>query len=67
MDTNGGPAFPLEHHATCKSCNVGMSLRDYFACHVFEGMLNPGGIFTQEMADKAYQAADLLLTSRVKE
>ena len=64
---NGGGAFPLEHSMSCRGCHDGMSLRDYFACHIAESLIKSGGTFGSADAEKAYQAATTLLAARIKE
>lgn len=67
MVENGGAAFPQEHSITRKGADRGMSLRDYFACHVIEGMLLPERSPDISDARKAYQWADLLIQARQEE
>jgi hypothetical protein len=64
---DGGPAFPLEHSVHCRGCHQGMSLRDYFACHIIQGLLTPGGQITIADAEKAYQAATAMVEARKKD
>jgi hypothetical protein len=66
---NGGSAFPnvnLEH-GNRRACSIGMSLRDYFACHIMESLVKPTVEVTQADADKAYQIATMMIIARDKE
>ena len=56
----GGPAFPWGHQS-------GMTLRDYFAARVLQGLLlDDSGDFSDRnwMAEKAYAFADAMLKAR---
>ena len=67
----GGPAFPLDRDC----CNVGMTLRDYFAAKVIQGICaNPDDIhvpedetydqYVDEISRSAYKIADAMLKAR---
>ena len=62
----GGPAFP-SHGSMGEVAHEGMTLRDYFAAQAMQSMLpfyanRPEDI--QDMANKAYAMADLMLKAR---
>jgi hypothetical protein len=61
---DGGPAFPLEHHHPAAGCHVGMSLRDYLACHILESIIAPGTDPNLATAQKAYEWAGLMIQAR---
>lgn len=67
MIKNGDPAFPHEHHKGCIHCHHGMSLRDYFACHIMETLITPGLAPNATTAEKSYQWATLMIDARTKE
>ena len=61
----GGPAFPLDRDC----CNVGMTLRDYFAAKAMQAFLrNQKPEITDEplstWAQDAYDMADAMLKAR---
>lgn len=70
---DGGPAFPLfaDGNAACHMSSIahdGMSLRDWFAGMVLNGMCSAPfseGAYP-EMARQAYKMADAMLTERGK-
>lgn len=70
---DGGPAFPRAGFYAASGYDndpaAGMSLRDWFAGHALAGLLardfgstNEGQL--QEIAEKAYDLADAMLTDR---
>lgn len=77
---NGGPAFPVELHATTKDCMGfdgdivkaghvatygGMSLRDYFAAKAMLHMLTLDNLERRdEVAEASYLMADAMLAER---
>lgn len=71
-EANGGPAFPTENAAQTGATTwryEGMSLRDYFAAKVLQGIYaNPdrGGTCI-DAAERAYEAADAMIRARSKE
>ena len=65
---NGGPAFPNEEGANFFG-RSGMTLRDYFAAKVINGILcgigvTDGHYKIAEMADMSYRIADAMLRAR---
>jgi hypothetical protein len=67
IDETGGPAFPLDRDC----CNVGMTLRDYFAAKAMQAFLRnakpedtdaPPSTWAQD----AYTFADAMLKERAK-
>ena len=64
----GGPAFPSPREHTTKE---GMTLRDYFAARVMQGLLatdiDCGPKYAQIIADNAYGLADAMLKARGQE
>jgi hypothetical protein len=66
IDETGGPAFPLDRDC----CNVGMTLRDYFAAKAMQGMFASGNlpksVQDDELASVAYEFADAMLKARTK-
>ena len=64
----GGPAFPATNHHGHKL--EGMTLRDYFAARVMQGLLatdiDCGPKYAQIIADNAYGLADAMLKAREK-
>lgn len=54
---NGGPAFPTG------TAYQGMSLRDYFAAKAMQGLMD-APMSNAEIADEAYQMADLMIKAR---
>jgi hypothetical protein len=64
---DGGPAFPIERHLPDgNECYYGMSLRDYFAAAVIQGIIAWEGTGDTGEADaiQAYQYADAMLKAR---
>jgi hypothetical protein len=63
----GGPAFPV---ARIMEENVnGMTLRDYFAANVIQGICASGPSVewtSQRLAEEAYSLADAMLEARSK-
>jgi len=68
IDETGGPAFPLDRDC----CNVGMTLRDYFAAKALQGLLAAGRDAQygngdmNDLAESSYSIADELLKARTK-
>lgn len=63
----GGPAFPLHNHGaqTLGLHVTGMTLRDYFAAKVLQGLLASGLDQPKfEFARKSYEMADTMLKAR---
>ena len=65
----GGPAFPLHNHGaqTLGLDVTGMTLRDYFAAKVIQGICSsgPASEWTNErLAAEAYDLADAMLKAR---
>ena len=56
---NGGPAFPTG------TAYQGISLRDYFAAKAMQGLMD-APMSNAEIADEAYQMADLMIKAREK-
>jgi len=61
IDETGGPAFPLD--TDC--CDVGMTLRDYFAAKAMQALIDNDGLFS-EIPTQAYALADAMLKARTK-
>ena len=60
MESRNPPAFPREDPG-----QSGMSLRDYFAAKVIQGLIaRPGGIDTKQDAEFSYMVADAMLAAR---
>jgi hypothetical protein len=75
--TNGGPAFPAQpiyqhpHGATGMSSQEGMTLRDWFAGQVINGIVGGSlgskmAVYADEAARLAYSYADAMLEERSK-
>jgi hypothetical protein len=65
IDETGGPAFPLD--TDC--CDVGMTLRDYFAAKAMEALILEVAdwkYMPNEIANFAYTQADAMLKARTK-
>ena len=62
IDETGGPAFPLDRDC----CNVGMTLRDYFAAKAMEGLIVNSSTDPFDIAKAAYIIADFMLKERAK-
>ena len=70
IDKTGGPAFPLDRDC----CNVGMTLRDYFAAKAMQSAYeyfltdeDAAENWTfKEIANCAYAMADVMLQERSK-
>jgi hypothetical protein len=66
IDETGGPAFPLDRDC----CNVGMTLRDYFAAKAMQGLLASGiecgPDDVASVVASAYILADAMLKARTK-
>jgi hypothetical protein len=65
IDETGGPAFPLD--TDC--CDVGMTLRDYFAAKAMQGFLADGAapdVSKETISIMAYAMADAMLEARTK-
>jgi hypothetical protein len=65
-DNTGGPAFPSENVA---SVHPGMTLRDYFAAKVLQGMCAHSGSYginngPYETSKRTYEIADAILEAR---
>ena len=60
------PAFPLHNHGTqtLGMHFTGMTLRDYFAAKVMQGIVNNSDAFWAGAAPLAYQYADAMLEAR---
>lgn len=68
----GGPAFPCDRHAT--NANSGMTLRDYFAARVLQGIWSDTQMLAvisrgdrgrlAEIAANSYEMADAMLKAR---
>ena len=69
-DTNtGGPAFPFPSDcASGEPGELGMTLRDYFAAKVIQGIVSHDPTFSQKYVDlaakDAYVYADAMLKAR---
>ena len=76
MKDNGGPAYPSKSvYGRCEACGwdenpatFGMSLRDYIATKVIQGLLteNPDGGSYKYYAAVSYKFADAMLKEREK-
>jgi len=70
VNMNGGPAFPLHNHGvqTLGMHLSGMTLRDYFAAKVMQGMMANGQVLKlvsdETLASAAYEMADAMLKAR---
>lgn len=71
---DGGPAFPVVFwdKDAMKFLNDGMSLRDYFAAKVIQGMVADPNVtnmklFIEVAPIQAYKVADAMLAERAKE
>lgn len=69
MESRNPQAFPTyERGAGATPLDLscpGMSLRDYFAAKVIQGLIaRPGGINTKQDAEFAYMVADAMLAAR---
>ena len=63
-DNTGGPAFP-HIDSGCGRFEAGMTLRDYFAAKVLQGLLASGLDQPKfEFARKSYEMADAMLKAR---
>ena len=65
IDETGGPAFPLDRDC----CNVGMTLRDYFAAKAMQSLLvgiECGPDDVASVVASAYILADAMLKARTK-
>jgi hypothetical protein len=63
IDETGGPAFPLDRDC----CNVGMTLRDYFAAKAMQSLLvgiECGPDDVTSVVASAYILADAMLKAR---
>ena len=61
---DGGPAFPTHPDSPASPAGyLGMSLRDWFAGMVLQGML-AGEMTSAKHAEQAYAFADAMLTQR---
>lgn len=71
---DGGPAFPIPLNPGFEFSVMGpadgMSLRDYFAAHIIQGMVanpslfSPKGAFHLDNFASAWEAADAMLRAR---
>jgi hypothetical protein len=59
----GGPAFP-SHGSMGEVAHEGMTLRDYFAAKVMQGLLANNNIDAQQIAEAAFIVADAMLKAR---
>jgi hypothetical protein len=72
VNTNktGGAAFPVSDtyhpNGQVEYGSVGMTLRDYFATAVMQGIVSGSTHGTGEMARRAYEVADAMLAEREK-
>ena len=69
VKTTGGPAFPVR--ATENIVYTGISIRDYFAAMVMQGLIagtvKPETVWTpNELAESSYCMADAMLKERLK-
>ena len=63
----GGPAFPTTGDNYLKAENAGMTLRDYFAAKVLQGICASGPTHewtNSRLAAEAYDLADAMLKAR---
>jgi hypothetical protein len=65
-DQDGGPAFPSADGGSEYATYYGMSLRDWFAGRVLEGLYSNADVELgmQAMKDHAYRQADVMLQGR---
>lgn len=69
---NDGPAFPGTQYAggiSPSGHSEGMTLRDYFAAKVLQGICShhdTWGLLIQDIADRSYEIADAMLIERMK-
>lgn len=71
---DGGQAFPTPDVVSPSGTrgipgSSGMSLRDYIACEILNGMMGNStynGLSPEELATRAYAGADLMLAERKK-
>jgi hypothetical protein len=66
---NNPPAFPLHNHGaqTLGLPVTGMTLRDYFAAHLMQGICagSPSMVWANKrLAEEAYDLADAMLKAR---
>lgn len=68
MKKNDQPAFPMGYHRDGNSADhQGMSLRDWFAGQVIQGLLVSADDWTTEgIAELAYDVADAMLKERLQ-
>ena len=67
MTDTGGPAFPTTKPLDgWGDPNQGMTLRDYFAAMVMQGLCANGNTKATEIAQAAYIVADAMLKERLK-
>ena len=69
MNRTGGPAFPLQSIGPDFAPGFsGMTLRDYFAAKIMQGLLAGGNLVRtikdSELAESAYSIADAMLKAR---
>ena len=59
-------AFPIAIPAGCEGYEDGMTLRDYFAAQIINGLLSGklAGGSVRDIADRAYLYADIMLEAR---
>jgi hypothetical protein len=60
----GGPAFPTPRYERGDMYSLGMTLRDYFAAKVMQGLLANNNIDAQQIAEAAFIVADAMLKAR---
>jgi hypothetical protein len=63
---NGEPAFPIAPDPGFGMTPTGMTLRDYFAAAVINGILACGQPVCAYYVERAYKFADLMLEERAK-
>ena len=63
MKDTGGPAFPTPRYERGDMYSLGMTLRDYFAAKVMQGLLD-AAMGKSEIAKVAYEMADAMLAAR---
>jgi hypothetical protein len=65
-ETNtGGPAFPTPRYERGDMYSLGMTLRDYFAAKVMQGLIAADRNYTKEkFATIAYTVADAMMKAR---
>lgn len=67
---DGGPAFPHKRQIRCNGevidseMEPGMTLRDYFAVSIMQGLMAYYGGFCDQDAKAAYAAADAMLKAK---